>query len=105
MIIQTSGGQVRGYFDHSLYTFKGIPYGRAKRFCPAVPAHWDGVLDCASYGKKAMQPLPAPDGGPASDPDDYSEDCLYLNVYIRLTGAPPPSLATPRMSVTLFRDL
>ena len=81
MIIQTSGGQVRGYFDHSLYTFKGIPYGHAKRFCPAVPAHWDGVLDCASYGKKAMQPLPAPDGGPVPDPDDYSEDCLYLNVY------------------------
>ncbi len=24
---------------------------------------------------------------------------------VRLTGAPPPSLATPRMSVPLFRDL
>ena len=75
--IETTGGTIQGYKEGDFYCFKGIPYGKAKRFEKAEPYSWDGVLDCTAFGNRAMQ---MEKGGIAEGCD---EDCLNLNVYAR----------------------
>ena len=88
-VASTKTGQIRGFFDHGIAAFKGIPYGEdtAKhRFQPSVPpAAWEGVRDCMDFGPIAPQPyaprqrsefFPQP-----KDSTIVSEDCLHLNVW------------------------
>lgn len=84
-IVETSQGKIRGYFLNDVYTFKGIPYGQAKRFHqPEKKDPWDGVLDCTSFG--FVCPLLETEK-PAIElcvPHRYwmmDEDCLNLNVW------------------------
>ena len=32
----TAYGEVAGYIDNGVYTYKGLPYAKAERFLPAV---------------------------------------------------------------------
>ena len=90
-IATTNAGKIRGYTDHGINAFKGIPYGddTAKhRFQPPVPPMpWDGVRDTLEFGPIAPQPqsqtprqrtelFPLPKEG-----TQVSEDCLHLNVW------------------------
>lgn len=55
-IAQTVYGQVQGYLDGDIFTFKGIPYAKAERFMPPVaPDKHDSILKCRLYGPKAPQ--------------------------------------------------
>ncbi|MCP9235739.1 carboxylesterase/lipase family protein [Lewinella sp. JB7] len=87
-VTATESGQVRGYQIDGIFTFKGIPYGRAERFGTATkPEPWEGVRSSLSYGPVA--PLLRP----VTTVDDESEfvfdhdwgytdeDCLVLNVW------------------------
>ena len=76
MLIHTTSGVLKGVFDNGLYLFKGIPYGKAKRFTAPVLSKWDGILDATSFSKKAPQ---IEKGN--INLDNISEDCLTLNVY------------------------
>ncbi len=95
MIVQTTQGAVRGEERGGVGVFRGIPYGKAERFCPPQPAEgWTGVRDCTRNGPIAVQ-----NGGSISGsqglgayfsgghPEDFgvadevqSEGCLVLNV-------------------------
>jgi len=88
-VATTNSGKIRGYLDHGIAAFKGIPYGEdtAKhRFQPPVPPiPWGGVRDCIDFGPIAPQPIssrqrteffPQPKDGTVA-----SEDCLHLNVW------------------------
>lgn len=47
----TENGKVAGYVDGNVYVFKGIPYAKAERFMPPVPAdNWEGIRSCRYYG-------------------------------------------------------
>lgn len=55
-ITVTTSGQVQGYLDGGIYTFKGIPYAQAERFMPPEkPEHWSNVRMCRIYGPKCPQ--------------------------------------------------
>lgn len=88
-IATTTTGKIRGFTDHGIVAFKGIPYGddTAKhRFKPPVPpVPWAGVRDCLEFGPIAPQPqstrqrtdlFPLPTEGTR-----VSENCLHLNVW------------------------
>lgn len=84
-LVKTGRGPVRGYHDGGLDIFKGIPYGRARRFHRPEPVPvWLEPLDAASYG--CVCPLLSMDKprGELHVPHRYwvqDEDCLNLNVW------------------------
>jgi para-nitrobenzyl esterase len=75
-VAATTAGRVRGYVDHGILGFKGIPYGgdtAKRRFqAPVPPDPWTGVRDATVFA--AMAPQVRPTAG-------ASEDCLRLNVW------------------------
>jgi len=55
-VVSTSSGEVSGYIDDGIFTYKGIPYASAERFMPPKePNKWDSVLECVDYGPVARQ--------------------------------------------------
>lgn len=81
-IVETTGGKIQGYKEGDFYCFKGIPYGKAERFVKPEPYHWDGVLDCTSFGSMAMQ-MKGRHSGEEGIVEGCDEDCLNLNVYTK----------------------
>ena len=87
---QTKYGQVAGYIDQGVYTYKGIPYAQAERFMPAQePKAWQGVRSSRHWGPVCPQ---AKNNGWRNDEtgffyqwnDGYqSEDCLRLNIWTK----------------------
>jgi para-nitrobenzyl esterase len=78
MIVETTGGQVRGASG----TFYGIPYAEAGRFeLPAPPKPWTGVRDAFEPGPAAPQPPSRLEHALGPTPLPQSEDCLSLNVF------------------------
>lgn len=86
-VATTAAGRVRGFRDHDINVFKGIPYGADTapwRFRPAPPpAPWTGVRDALRFGPRAPQPRRIrSSASSATTPEDpVSEDCLHLNVW------------------------
>jgi para-nitrobenzyl esterase len=91
-VVQTSGGQLRGYIRNGVHTFKGIPYGAStagkNRFMPPVkPEPWKGIFNAVAYGYACLQVH----GNDWQDSVSHfalnfengmmSEDCLKLNVW------------------------
>jgi para-nitrobenzyl esterase len=59
-IVEIASGKIRGSFVNSIYTFKGIQYGRAignrNRFHrPIKPEPWTGIRDALAYGARSPQ--------------------------------------------------
>jgi para-nitrobenzyl esterase len=53
-VTDTDRGMVRGYVHDGIYTYKGIPYGQAKRFERATrPTAWEGIRSSMTYGPVA----------------------------------------------------
>lgn len=87
-VTQTTSGKVTGYIDDGIYTYKGIPYAKAERFMPPVPAdRWNGIRSCRAYGPTCPQGKRT---GWYSDELAFSfswddgfadENCLRLNIW------------------------
>ncbi len=87
-VTNTANGQVRGYIENDIFTYKGIPYAKADRFeAPEKPEAWQGVRSSTMYGPVA--PLLTPTTSITDEPEfvfdhDWgftNEDCLNLNVW------------------------
>lgn len=77
--VDVTGGTIEGVVTENLAIYKGIPFAapptgelRWKAPQPVVP--WDGVKDATNYG-------PGPIQGSGHETAEFSEDCLYLNVW------------------------
>ena len=87
-LVQTDKGQVAGYIDNGIFTYKGIPYAKAERFMAPQPADsWEGVRSSRAYGPTAPQGKRT---GWYSDELAFSfnwddgfpdENCLRVNVW------------------------
>ena len=87
----TSAGMVRGKKTGGVFSFKGVPYGKAGsalRFRPPEPPEpWTGVRDALEYATRCPDTGESaadyPGGGPLSLSDalPFSEDCLQLNIW------------------------
>ena len=87
-VTDTENGKVRGYIHKGIFTYKGIPYGKAERFEAAVkPKAWEGIRSSTMYGPVA--PLLTPTTT-VQDESEFvfdhdwgftNEDCLNLNVW------------------------
>lgn len=80
-IIQTAFGPVSGINEKGVTRFSGIPYAQPPvgdlRFrAPQMIEPWTQPLDATRYAKDPMQ------RNPTLGPEHYSEDCLYLNIWV-----------------------
>lgn len=99
--VQTVSGPVAGYIDDGVFIYKGIPYGKAERFMPAVdPEPWKEVRSSRAYGPTCPQDKRM---GWYSDEQAFAmhwddgfpdEDCLRVNVW---TSAIKPDAKMPVM--------
>lgn len=86
----TKYGKVAGYIENGVYTYKGMPYGKAKRFMPAEePDRWDGIRSSRHWGPVCPQSV---NTGWRRDANAFfyqwndgyqDEDCLRLNVWTK----------------------
>lgn len=75
-------GAVRGFERNGALVFKGIRFGRAERFRPAVPVDgWEGELDASTYGPQCHQVPGLMEQALGASSLPMSEDCLFLNVF------------------------
>lgn len=89
--VDTAYGKLVGEIveNEGYAAFRGIPFaappvGDLRWAPPAAPASWEGERDASEFGPSCAQTTPKP-GDWNYDPDvEYSEDCLYLNVYAPL---------------------
>lgn len=110
-VVQTRKGKLHGFLEGDVYHFRGIRYGRAKRFeLPEETEAWEGVKDAKAYGyvcpllKDGRTTLtstkhdPGLEFNPMAEPFagfemqhvywPMDEDCLFLNVWTKhLPGA------------------
>jgi len=78
LVIQTTGGAVRGVAERQVRRWSGVPFARVPaRFRQAEAVDWDGTLDASAWGPAPWQPLPAYDD-PAAP---FAEDCLNVAVW------------------------
>jgi para-nitrobenzyl esterase len=80
-VVTTSDGAARGTTAGTVSEFLGLPYaapptGNLRWRAPQPAAAWTGVRDATTFGPSCPQ---AP--SPFAPPGQFSEDCLYLNVY------------------------
>ena len=87
---QTKYGQVCGYIYQGIYTYKGIPFAKARRFeLPEAPDAWEGIRSCRVYGPSAPQPKTNRWDNDAGAffylwyEGRQSEDCLRLNIWTK----------------------
>lgn len=86
LILDVTGGEIRGAFEDDVISYKGIPFaappvGDLRWRPPHAVEPWMGIKDTVSYSAACPQPgYPVGSfySGPAFEMD---EDCLYLNVW------------------------
>ena len=81
-IVNTGQGKVKGVVKNEVISYKGIPFakpplGELRWADPQKPEVRDEVLEADTYSKACPQTL----SGMVGDVPDWSEDCLYLNVF------------------------
>ena len=82
-IVNSTTGKLKGYLEHGLCVFKGIPYAQPPinelRFRnPVEKEPWDGILEAVEFGSIAPQPDIE---GSSIRYHPQSEDCLTLNIW------------------------
>ncbi|MEX0768696.1 MAG: carboxylesterase/lipase family protein [Microthrixaceae bacterium] len=84
--VSTLQGTLRGVWHDKVARFAGIPFAEPPvgdlRFRPPVaPAPWHGELDATSFGCISPQNPSLMDSLFGGETEEWSEDCLYLNIW------------------------
>ena len=84
--VDTLYGSVEGFqIEEGVKAYLGVPYaqppvGELRWKAPQRLQEWEGVKDCKSFGPDPMQPIIYSDM--VFRGNGFSEDCLYLNIWI-----------------------
>lgn len=85
-VVHVTQGQLMGFRDRGIYTFRGVPYAKAARFMPPQPADsWNGVRLAMNYGEIC----PVPEQTTVSIDEQWNahryfpqnENCQFLNIW------------------------
>lgn len=82
----TAEGRLRGSLEDGVFVFRGVPYASppvgALRWQPPKPVKpWQGERDATAWGNASWQNREYCQAVGGGDPGNFSEDCLYLNVW------------------------
>ena len=83
-VLDTTSGQLKGYFYDGAYIFKGIPYAHADRFQMPAESKWEGVKEATSYGFVCPLMSQETPNGELLVPHRYwpmDEHCQNLNIW------------------------
>lgn len=85
-IVSVDSGQLQGFIRNGIYTYRGVPYAKAKRFMmPEKVDAWEGVRGATDYGEICpMPPMTGVAGDEFFNPHRYlpqNEHCQYLNIW------------------------
>ncbi|PIK59101.1 putative crystal protein-like [Apostichopus japonicus] len=88
LIVDTTQGKLQGFELDESYAFWGIPFaqppvGNLRLRDPQPPVSWEDVRNATEHSDGCMQRCHEP---PPACPVNWSEDCLYLDVWIPKTG-------------------
>ena len=84
--VTVAQGQLMGFRDKGVYTFRGVPYAKATRFMPPqAPDSWQGVRLAMNYGEIC----PVPEQTSVSIDEQWNahryppqnENCQFLNIW------------------------
>lgn len=98
--VRIAQGQLMGFRDRGIYTFRGVPYAKAARFMPPeTPDSWSGVRLAMNYGENC----PIPEQTTVSLDEQFNthryfpqnENCQFLNIWT-------PSLSAGKQPVLVF---
>lgn len=95
-VVTVEGGKIQGTITDGIAVYKGIPFaaapvGELRWKAPQPVTPWDGILVCDKFGAPCWQPNHVSTDGYMhefffdGDPE-FSEDCLYLNVWAPAKG-------------------
>lgn len=87
--VETKSGTVSGIEKSGVLQFRGIPFaappvGHRRFRAPQPPEPWTGVYEAESFRPSAPQARGAASLLPGPEKIEWSEDCLYLNVFTPL---------------------
>ncbi|KAI1813344.1 alpha/beta-hydrolase [Poronia punctata] len=91
--VRVESGSLSGlHRPNGTRAFLGIPYaappiGHLRWRPPESPQSWTGVRVCDKFGPASPQPLVPGTSLYASTDAEFSEDCLYLNIYTGAEGS------------------
>ena len=86
-VVTTAQGTLAGRIGaHGVRSFKGIAYalppvGDKRWTAPVAAAAWAGMRDAGEFGASCIQPPWPTESIYADYPPEFSEDCLFLNVW------------------------
>jgi para-nitrobenzyl esterase len=85
-VVRVTQGQLMGFRDRGIHTFRGVPYAKAARFMPPqAPDAWGGVRLAMNYAEIC----PVPEQVKVSTDEQFNahryfpqnENCQFLNVW------------------------
>jgi para-nitrobenzyl esterase len=85
-VVDTCQGRLVGFTDEDVHVWCGIPYaappvGELRWRSPQPPAAWQGDRQACTFSSSSWQNSEYCRELGGGDPGQFSEDCLYLNVW------------------------
>ncbi|OKP84379.1 carboxylesterase/lipase family protein [Paenibacillus sp. P32E] len=85
-LVTTLYGKLLGAEEEGVKVWRGIPFaappvGKLRFRAPQPPQPWDSVREALSFSPVSHQPVSTSSTRFGGTSPDYSEDCLYLNVW------------------------
>src|SRR5690606_13173959 len=93
-VVETRYGALAGFTVNTVQAWYGIPYaappvGNWRWRSPRPPERWDGVRPATAFSASSWQNSEYCQELGGGDPGQFSEDCLYLNVWSPVSRASP----------------
>ncbi|VEB98143.1 Para-nitrobenzyl esterase [Cedecea lapagei] len=85
-VVNVEQGHLSGVLQGSILVYRGIPFaapptGNLRWRAPQPPESWQGVRAAETFAPACWQSLEYCKAVGGGDPGQFSEDCLYLNIW------------------------